>query len=369
VKSPTPLNDTIERTNNIAAAERAQLHYVMDGGAGITRVATRGRFRFLNPRGKEITDEVTLFRIKKLAIPPAWTQVWICPDAAGHIQATGRDARGRKQYRYHERWRAVRDESKFDRLVSFASALPQIRRKVHGDLSKPGMPREKILGTVVRLLETTMIRVGNEEYARQNRSFGLTTLRNPHARVWRDENRFEFRGKSGVQHRVTIRDRRIAPIIRRCQEIPGQELFQYLDESGKRHGISSADVNDDLRSSNGGEYTAKDFRTWAGTLLAAQTFQRLSAETAEASKRAVVQCIEEVARHLRNTAAVCRKCYIHPALVDSYLDGSFRVSWTGASSVRSRAKVASLTAEETALLRWLRKRSRKPEKNAIGLAI
>jgi DNA topoisomerase-1 len=355
---------TDDRAEAIIAAKQACLRYVTDNVPGIERVRAGKHFRYRNPRGRIVTDPRTLARIRKLAVPPAWTEVWICPNPNGHLQATGKDARGRKQYRYHARWRAVRDENKFDKVIGFARTLPRIRRCVRRDLKLAGMPREKVLATIVRLLETTLIRIGNDEYARTNHSYGLTTLRNPHAHVRKDDIQFEFRGKSGVKHSVTVHDRRVARIVKRCQEIPGQELFQYLDEHGKRHAVDSADVNIYLQTVSGGDYTAKDFRTWAATLLAARIFQRPPEGSSNESEKAnLVRCIEFVARQLGNTVAVCRKCYIHPGLVEAYLDGSLKIDLAQPAGRR----ISVRASEEAALLRWLRNQKpklKRPEGHA-----
>ncbi len=346
-QAPAGANDPRAR---VVAARRARLRYITDDRPGIRRIRAGHGFRYENSRGKPIADETVLARMRKLAIPPAWTDVWICPHPNGHLQATGRDTRGRKQYRYHERWHATRDETKFDHMIAFAKALPYIRRRVRRDLKLEDMPRDKVLATVVRLLETTLIRVGNDEYTRANGSFGLTTLRNPHARVRRDEIHFEFRGKGGKHRSVTVRDPRLARIVRRCQEIPGQELFQYLDEDGKRHAIGSVDVNAYLQEAGGGPFTAKDFRTWAATLLAAETLRKGS--EAPPTKRCLTACIEQVASRLGNTPAICKKCYIHPGVLDAYLAGTLDINPGPARKGRSSCR---LDAAEAALLRWLRR--------------
>jgi DNA topoisomerase I len=307
----------------LASAKSAGLRYVSHHHAGISRIKTRTGFRYVGPDGKPVRDEAVLARIKALAIPPAWTKVWICADANGHLQATGRDARQRKQYRYHPRWRHVRDEVKFERMLSFGRALPDIRQRVDSALRLPGLPREKMLATVVYLLENTMMRIGNEEYARENHSFGLTTLCNRHAHIDGSEVEFQFRGKSGVRHAVRIHDRRLARIIRQSRDLPGQELFQYLDDNGQQQSVGSADVNNYLREISGENYTAKDFRTWSGTVLAALALQQAGAFDSPAqAKTNIVQAIDTVAKRLGNTPAVCRKCYVHPAVIDSYLDGT-----------------------------------------------
>jgi DNA topoisomerase-1 len=311
-------------------------------------------FVYIRPSGEPIRDPQELGRIRALAIPPAWRDVWICPSPDGHLQATGRDIKGRKQHRYHQRWREVRDATKYDRMLAFGKKLPEIRREVDRDLALTGLPREKILATVVRLLEVSRIRVGNEEYARQNNSFGLATLRNRHVSVSGSNISFEFRGKSGVQHALSLNDRRLARIIKRCQELPGHELFQYIDETGARCTIGSADVNEYLRSIAGEDFSSKDFRTWAGTVLAARALLALERPHGKTQlKRNVAQVVESVARKLGNTKAVCRKCYIHPAVFDSYGDGSLlRLAQKRIRKVPP-AGVTGLSSEEAAVLTLL----------------
>jgi DNA topoisomerase-1 len=307
----------------IESARTAGLRYVCDDKPGIRRTMGPLGFKYIGPNGRVVRNAAELKRIRSLAIPPAWTDVWICADPRGHLQATGRDARGRKQYRYHNDWRACRDETKFDRMHAFAAALPGIRRRTTADLARPGLPREKVLATVVQLLEKSLIRVGNDEYARANRSFGLTTLRNQHVDVKGSTLRFEFRGKSGVRHSVDVDDRRLARIVKQCRDLPGQELFQYVDGDGTHQDVTSQDVNAYLKEITGQDFTAKDFRTWAGTVLAATALRQLEkARTATHAKRNVVQAIEAVAGMLGNTRSVCRKSYIHPAIIDCYVDGS-----------------------------------------------
>ncbi|SFU65061.1 DNA topoisomerase IB [Pseudoduganella namucuonensis] len=309
-------------TDAPAAAKAAGLRYVMDRLPGLGRRPGGKRFRYVDADGRPVRDPETLARIRALAIPPAWRDVWICPLPHGHLQATGRDARGRKQYRYHPHWRRVRDEVKYDRMLAFGQALPRIRQSVEEALKLPGLPREKVLATVVMLLQTTMMRIGNEEYARENKSFGLTTLRNRHVRIDGGAVEFRFRGKSGVQHAVRVQDRRLARIIRGTRDLPGQDLFQYVDDDGALHSVGSADVNDYLRAISGEDYTAKDFRTWHGTVLAALALHETGpAETAAEAKRNIVRAIETVAGKLGNTPSVCRKCYVHPAVLDAYLEG------------------------------------------------
>ena len=344
----------------VAAAKSAGLRYVNDGDAGIRRIRAGRDFHYENARGRRITDADTLGRIRRLAIPPAWTDVWICPDARGHIQATGRDARGRKQYRYHADWRTTRDETKYERMLAFARALPRIRRRVARDLRRRGLGREKVLATMVRLLETTLVRVGNEEYARDNGSIGLSTMRDRHVKVQRGTLEFHFKGKSGKEHHIALHDPHLATIVRRVQDLPGQELFQYVDSDGRRQDVKSDDVNEYLRAVAGAEFSAKDFRTWAGTVLAAIALREVRnfATKAEA-KQNLVAAIERVARRLGNTPAVCRRCYIHPVLLDAYLEGRT------AEVVLKRAEdllasgLPSLSAAEGAVLAFLQQRLRR----------
>lgn len=305
------------------SAKEAGLRYVSDIDPGILR-KRRGRgFTYLGVNGETIRDTKALARIKSLAIPPAWTAVWICPSPNGHLQATGRDAKGRKQSRYHPHWREVRDETKYERMLIFGAALPKIRERVERDINLPGLSREKMLATIVRLMETTRIRIGNEEYAKANHSYGLTTMRDHHAKVNGWTVTFKFKGKSGKRHVIDISDRRLAKIIRQCQDIPGYELFQYVDEDGMHHTIDSADVNEYLREISEQDFTAKDFRTWAGSVLAYATLKELApCESASQAKKNVVQMIKHVAELLGNTPSVCRKCYVHPVLLDCYMAGT-----------------------------------------------
>ena len=308
---------------SVASARAAGLRYTSDNQPGIRRTKHGSTFRYFGPNGRRITSADELGRIRSLVIPPAWQDVWICADPRGHLQATGRDARGRKQYRYHPKWRQVRDETKYDRMIGFAQALPKIRQHTARDMKRSGMPREKVLGTVVQLLEKTLIRVGNDEYAKQNRSFGLTTLRDGHVNVRGGKVRFTFRGKSGVEHEIDLEDRHLARVVKACRDLPGYDLFQYVDENGERCTIGSADVNAYLKEITGEDYTSKDFRTWAGTVLAAQMLREIGAFSSQTeSKRNIVRAVESVAKKLGNTKAVCRKCYIHPAIFDAYVDGS-----------------------------------------------
>jgi DNA topoisomerase-1 len=339
------------------AAEDAGLRHVSDDKPGYTRKRKGDDFEYFDTEGKPITDETRLLRIKRLAIPPAWTDVWICPSANGHIQATGRDDRRRKQYRYHERWRAVRDENKYDRMLIFSDALPKIRRRVRADLELAGLPRNKVLATVVQLLERTFIRIGNEEYARENKSFGLTTMRNRHVEVKGSQLRFRFRGKSGVHHEVDMEDRRIAKIVRKLQDLPGQELFQYLDEDGKVHEISSQDVNDYLREITGQDFTAKDFRTWAGTVLAAMALNAQEAFTTKKQAKANLKdAITAVSKILGNTPAICRKCYVHPAVLETYLNGNLIEGLKSKVDETFAQKLNDLRSDEIAVMSFLRQR-------------
>ena len=340
-------------TDPVQSARMAGLRYVRDDGAGIRRRRAGRAFVYIDAEGRRVREPETLSRIKRLAIPPAWSDVWICPLAHGHLQASGRDARGRKQYRYHARWRVVRDETKYARMLGFAAVLPRLRRRVDEDLKLPGLTREKVLAAVVRLLETTLIRVGNEEYVRETRSFGLTTLRTHHVDIDGATLTFEFRGKSGRRHRVDVNDRRLARLVARCQELPGQELFQYLDAGGEQRTVDSGDVNAYLREVTGEDFTAKDFRTWAGTVLAAVALSQHEGFDSEAeAKRQVVRAVEQVARDLGNTPTVCRKGYIHPAVIETYLEGSLVAALAGRRDP-ARLSVRGLRPEEAAVLTLL----------------
>jgi DNA topoisomerase-1 len=337
------------------AAQAARLRYISPNMPGLRRVRTGTGFGYRYPDGSKVTDEETLTRIRKLAIPPAYEDVWICLYANGHLQAVGRDARGRRQYRYHPRWREIRDESKYGKMLLFGKMLPVIRARVEQDLRKPGLPREKVLAAIVRLLETTLMRVGNEEYAKANRSFGLTTLRNRHVKVEGGSRiRFDFRGKSGTEHHIDLQNRRLARIVRRCQDLPGQELFQYLDENNEPHAIDSGDVNDYLQAITGEDITAKDFRTWAATSLAALALRELEEFDSQAkAKKNIVRAVEAVSKMLGNTPAICRKCYIHPAIFDGYLDGSLREAVARRAQEKLADPGTGLSAEEAAVLGFL----------------
>lgn len=357
----------VSAPDSVQSAKSAGLRYVSDTNPGIRRKKAGTGMVYIDTDGQQIHDAEVLARIKSLAIPPAWRDVWICPIAHGHVQATGIDARGRKQYRYHTRWREVRDETKYDRMLSFGRMLPKIRRRVGRDLRRPGLPRKKILAAVVRLLETTLIRVGNEEYARQNDSFGLTTMRDRHVDVSGATLKFEFRGKSGIAHAIDLTDRRVAKIVKQSQDLPGYELFQYIDEDGARRSIDASDVNGYLREIAGEDFTAKDFRTWAGTVLAARALQEFQAFDSQAqAKRNVVQAIESVAKRLGNTKAVCRKCYIHPAVINLYMDGSLLQTLTHRVKKELMRSLHGLPAEEAAVLVLLQQRLKREEQGING---
>ncbi|CBW76916.1 DNA topoisomerase I (EC 5.99.1.2) (plasmid) [Mycetohabitans rhizoxinica HKI 454] len=322
--APTATQATPRRRQRPAPDADAceQLRYVSDTQPGYTRRAVNGRFAYFDTRGTRIRDRARIERINALAIPPAYTDVWICPDPYGHLQATGRDARGRKQYRYHAAWRMMRDTHKYARMADFARALPKIRTRVTRDLQRPGMPREKVAAALVRLLDRTLVRIGSPEYARENRSYGLTTLRKQHLALDADRMRLRFRGKSGVEHDVDIDDPRIVRVVRRCMDLPGHELFQYVDECGERHAIGSTDINAYLREISGTGFTAKDYRTWAGSVLALGVLRQIPPCNLTSARRHVVDTVRQVADLLRNTPAVCRKCYIHPVVLEAFETGT-----------------------------------------------
>lgn len=333
------------------------LRYVSDAAPGIARRRAGKGFGYRQPDGRPLKDRDTLGWIRSLAIPPAWREVWISPFRDGHLLAVGRDEKGRKQYRYHPRWRALRDEAKFGRMLAFGRALPGIRAAVAADMAKPGLGRRKVLATTVRLLEVTLIRVGNDEYAKANKSYGLTTLRDRHLKVEGSQFRFSFRGKSGKRHDITLRNRRLAQLVKKLQDIPGQELFQYYDEEGERRPVDSADVNEYLREVSGGDFTAKDFRTWAATVLAAWALNEFEAfDTQSAAKRNVTQAIERVAGRLGNTPAICRKSYVHPEVLGAYLDGTLVQSLKTEIEDELRQEMAGLEPEEVAVLIFLQQR-------------
>lgn len=327
----------------------ADVIYVSDSTPGIRRRLRRGKFLYLDPDGRPIRDRQEIARINKLAIPPAYRDVWICPDPRGHLQATGRDVRGRKQYRYHPRWIEIRDAQKYDRLLSFAAALPRIRAAVETHLAEPGLGRDKVMATVVALLDRTLIRVGNPRYVRENQSFGLTTLRNRHVAVEGSAIRFHFRGKSGIEHQVSVSHPRLARILKRCQELPGQQLFQYLDPEGRPRTVTSQDVNDYLRDWGKGDFTAKDYRTWAASALALEYFRKLRGTDPEDAKTRVTEVVARVAKQLGNTPAICRKCYIHPGLIESFVAGEL-------AGLRRSRRLTRLRSEEVALRKFLEMR-------------
>jgi DNA topoisomerase-1 len=352
---------TLEPTLDPAGAARsARLRYVSAFGPGIRRRRAGKAFSYTGTDGRPLRDHDELARIRSLAIPPAWNDVWICPFLNGHIQATGRDAKGRKQYRYHSRWREGRDETKYGRMLLFGRTLPRIRKRVRVDLGRPGLPREKVIAGVIRLLETTMIRV--EEYAKSNKSFGLTTMRDRHVEVNGSNVRFLFAGKGGKSHEIDLDDRRLARVVKQCQDIPGQELFQYIGQDGARQSINSADVNEYLREVAGDEFTAKDFRTWAGTVLAAYALQELEGFDSEAqAKKNIMRAIETVAERLGNTAQICRKCYVHPDVIDAYMDGSLVHTLKQRAEEELRESVKGLEPEEAAVLALLQQRLAREE--------
>lgn len=353
--------DNAEPTRD--AAEEAGLFYVSDKGPGISRRKCGKGFSYAAPDGGKIETVSELTRIRALAIPPAWSDVWICPRKNGHIQATGRDAKGRKQYLYHPDFREVRESAKYQHITTFVRLLPTIRAQVAKHMAMPGLGREKVLATVVHLLESTLIRIGNEDYAKQNRSHGLTTLHDRHVTIDGAELRFQFKGKSGKTWRLGLKDRRVAKVVRACQELPGQDLFQYLDQDGSRHGITSSDVNAYLRDIAGENITAKDFRTWAGTLLAALALQEFEAFDSEAgAKRNVKAAIERVASRLGNTPTICRKCYVHPEILNTYVEGSLLLNIKERAEQELRQNLAKLRPEEAAVASLLESRLRRMAK-------
>ncbi len=344
----------------VEAAEEAGLRYVSDDQPGYSRKRNGEGFIYFDTEGKPIRDEQRILRINRLAIPPAYTDVWICPSPNGHIQATGRDARRRKQYRYHERWREVRDENKYEKMLLFGEALGKIRRRVKKDMARPGLTREKVLATVVSLLETTFIRVGNEEYARENKSFGLTTMRNRHVDVKGATVHFRFRGKSGIMHEREVEDPRVAKVMRKLADLPGQELFQYVDDEGEARNVTSQDVNDYLREISGEDFTAKDFRTWAGTVMAAIALNEVGAfENKTQAKRNVRDAIHAVSKMLGNTPAICRKCYVHPIVLENYLSGSAIEGLKKRAEETLAESLEDLSSAEAAVLSFLQQKLAK----------
>jgi DNA topoisomerase-1 len=339
-----------------SAASDAGLRYTSDDRPGIHRRRRGNGFQYIGPDGKTITDAGERARIDALAVPPAWTEVWICPAPNGHLQATGRDARGRKQYRYHPRWREVRDEAKYGRLIAFAEALPRVRRRVDRDIARRSLGKQRVVAAVVRLLDETSIRVGNDEYARENGSFGLTTMRKRHVDVDGSRISFRFRGKGGKTAEVDISDPRVARVLRRCEGLPGQHLFQYVGDDGEPADVDSDDVNAYLHDVTGADFTAKDFRTWSGTVLAAWALDDLGEAGSPAqAKRQVVRAVESVAKELGNTPAVCRSCYVHPDVIDAHLDGDLAGVLERASAGRPERRMRGLTREEAAVLALLRR--------------
>ncbi|EEF61153.1 DNA topoisomerase IB [Pedosphaera parvula] len=350
----------------VESAKIVRLRYVTDDTSGISREKAGDDFRFIDAEGKRVTDEKTLDRINSLAIPPAWTEVWICPYANGHLQATGRDARKRKQHRYHPKWREIRDQNKYAQMIAFAKALPQIRQRVDADLALSGFPRAKVLATVVKLLEVTLIRVGNEEYAKENRSYGLTTLKDRHVDISGSKLHFHFKGKSGKNHEIDIHDRKLAKIVKGVQDLPGQELFQYIDDDGQRKQVDSDDVNTYLKEITGEDFTAKCFRTWAGTILAAQALQEFKKCDSEVeAKKNVIQAIKSVSQRLGNTPTICRKCYVHPAILELYMDAALVETLTQQAGKVLSESLQELSPQEAAVLAMLEKRLER-EKGAAN---
>lgn len=341
-------------TDPAESAKAAGLRYVYDDQPGISRLRRGKSFRYAASDGSPVKDTKALARIKSLVIPPAWNDVWICKDENGHLQCTGRDVKGRKQSRYHPKWRTVRDESKYERMLLFGEVLPKIRERIEHDLALRGLPREKVLAAIVRLLETTYIRVGNTEYARTNKSYGLTTMRNRHVRVRGSKMQFHFEGKSGVEHTIDLNDARLAKIVKSCSDLPGYELFQYVGEDGVPHTVDSSDVNAYLFEITGQHFTAKDFRTWAGTVLACVMLKEFEAfGSATEAKRNVVQAIKKVAAELGNTPSVCRKAYVHPAVLECYMSGVLTPAEKACAEAKVAAAVSALRDEEEAMMKLL----------------
>ena len=352
-----PLADPSPHADPRAVARAARLRYVSDRQPGYRRERAEHGFRYIDWNGDPVEDEEVVKRLKSLAVPPAYEDVWLCRWPNGHLQAVGRDARGRKQYRYHPRWREVRDENKYGKMLVFGAVLPTIRKQVEQDLALHGLPRRKVLAALVRLLESTLVRVGNEEYARTNQSFGLTTLRNRHVRIEGSHLLLDFRGKHGIEHHIDLRDRRLAALVRRCQELPGQDLFQFVDEHGQAHHVTSDDVNAYLHEVAGEEITAKDFRTWAATNLAALALTGFEAfDSHTKAKKNIVQAVEAVSKMLGNTPAICRKCYIHPAVFEGYLDGTLAEGLKARADAALASPGSGLTAEEVAVTAFLSRR-------------
>jgi DNA topoisomerase-1 len=350
--------EVLDRTAGVAATIAEEgLRYVSDSAPGYTRKRTGTTFSYYDKDGKRITDAAVIRRIKSIGIPPAYESVWICPSSNGHIQATGLDARGRKQYRYHAKWRELRDQNKYEHIIQFAAALPALRERVAADMKRDGLPREKVLATIASLLEKTLIRVGNAEYAEKNKSYGLTTMRRKHVAVGRGVLRFDFTGKSGKQWKLRIEDKRIAAIVKRCAEIPGHELFKYLDDDGQPRTVDSGDVNAYIKDITGEDFSAKDFRTWAGTVLAALALTEFKKYDNQAeAKRNVVAAIESVSKQLGNTPAICRKCYVHPEVLNAYMSGDLVKMIDAKIAQKFKRQYAKLTPDEIVVLAFLRKR-------------
>ncbi|PSC05899.1 DNA topoisomerase I [Alsobacter soli] len=352
------------------AAEQAGLVYVSDEEPGIRRRKSGKGFSYIALDGRAVRDPAVLERIRKLAVPPAYTDVWICPDPNGHIQATGRDDKGRKQYRYHPRWREVRDGDKFEHMLEFAKGLPALRERIQADMGKRGLPREKVLATVVHLLESTLIRVGNADYVKQNKSYGLTTLQDRHVKIDGGELRFAFKGKSGKTWKLKVKDRRIAKLVKACQDIPGQHLFQYYDEDGERQPVTSADVNAYLKEATGRDITAKDFRTWAGTVLAAMTLREFELVDNQArTKKTIKAAIDRVATRLGNTPTICRKCYVHPEVFNAYLDGGLVESIEEEVDAELSENLEKMKPEEAALLVLLQRRLKQDLRSRLEKSV
>lgn len=343
---PVPESEAGDTGTLLCPVLPPDLHYVDDRQVGIRRRKLRGTFAYFNAEGERILNEEEIRRINQLAIPPAYSDVWICADPQGHLQAVGRDARGRKQYRYHPRWREIRDSGKYERLLDFGRALPKLREQVDQHLRLRDHGHDKVMATVVALLDTTLIRVGNQQYARENKSFGLTTLRNRHVDVAGNSISFHFRGKSGIEHEVSLNHPRLARVVRRCMELPGQHLFQYLDDNGERRAVNSADVNTYLQTHTGSDFTAKDYRTWAGTALALQRMREAALASDGNTRQEVGEIVKQVAKQLGNTPAICRKCYIHPAVIEAFLAGEL-------AGIRAGGVRKGLREEESMLMRFL----------------
>jgi DNA topoisomerase-1 len=351
------IEEASDRISGVASAIAEEgLRYVSDSSPGYRRKRTGTSFTYYDKDGKRVTDQVVIRRIKSIGIPPAYEFVWICPSPNGHIQATGLDARGRKQYRYHPKWRELRDQNKYEHVMQFAAALPALRARVASDMKRDGLPREKVLATIVSLLEKTLIRVGNAEYAEKNKSYGLTTIRRKHVAIGRGVLRFDFTGKSGKQWKLQVEDRRIAAIVKRCAEIPGHELFKYLDDDGESRTVDSGDVNQYIREITQQDFSAKDFRTWAGTVLAALALSEFKKYDSQAeAKRNVVAAIEKVAKQLGNTPAICRKSYVHPEILSAYMSGDLIKMIDAKIARKFKQQYAQLTADEIMVLAFLRK--------------